>query len=152
MRMLMSALILVSASAFAGEYVSRSINLSLGGVGGWNTTYYNCDSLEGTVEDHLTNLGAANVKVNCTGGLDTWGNMPPMPAYVRATFDAAVPTGVRTTTRTIKSQSGDNCEADVAILDAALPTFPAIKVLSRRATCSPGSHLGKWSYDLSVTE
>lgn len=151
MRSMIIGLILVSSSAFAGEYVSQKFSVSVGGMGGWNTTYYNCDSLEDRVESNLEKLGAVNVRVRCSGGLDTWGHMPPMPAYVTASFDAPVAGTTTTRALTIKSRMGDSCEADVATFDAALPLFPAITVLSRKASCSFGNN-GRWSYDLSIAE
>jgi hypothetical protein len=148
MRLMTVALLFVSLSASAGEYVSRSFSMSLGGMG-WNTTFYNCNALEDLVEGHLEDLGAANVRVRCVGGLEQWGN--PSPAHVTARFDAPVPMGTTTETLTLKSRPGDSCEAHVATLDRALPLFPGVKILSRTAQCNSG-RTGRWAYSITVTE
>ncbi|MCO4754043.1 MAG: hypothetical protein KC478_06155 [Bacteriovoracaceae bacterium] len=51
--------------------------------------YYNCDSVEIRGEELLEELGATNILVDCSGGLDPvtrW----PMDAYVEATFTVKV--------------------------------------------------------------
>lgn len=56
-------------------------------LGGGEQVYYNCDSVESSVYSILKKIGAEQIKVNCTGGLDDW--RFPMPAYVSARFIAA---------------------------------------------------------------
>ncbi len=151
MRLMTVALLFVSLSASAGEYVSRSFSMSLGGSG-WNTTYYNCDALEDLVEGHLEKLGASNIHVSCFGGLEQWGNRwNPSPASVTARFDAPVRSGTSSQTLTLKSRMGDSCDAHVATLDRALPLFPGVKVLSRTAQCS-GGRTDRWAYSVSIPE
>ncbi len=146
MRALLFGLLLTS-SAFASQF-----SMSLGGIGGgWTQTYYNCDSLQDLVEADLVKLGATGIRVNCSGGLDTWGNFPPMPAFVTASFDPAVSTGSTTRTVNLRSHFDDSCAAHVATFDNALPYFSNIKVLSRSASCDSG-RTGRWSYDLQITE
>lgn len=151
MRMLISALVFVTATAFAGEFVTQKFSMTIGGLG-QNTSYYNCDSLEDMAEGHLENLGASSISVRCSGGLEDWGGRwQASPAFVRGSFDAPMATGTSTTTRTLKSRGSDqNCEANVAILDKVLPLFPAITVVSKKASCWNGR--GQWSYQLSVAE
>ena len=57
-------------------------------VGGGEQVYYNCDSVEDTVESMLKKLGAENISVRCTGGLDQDWRFPT-PANVSARFIAA---------------------------------------------------------------
>ena len=49
--------------------------------------FYNCDSVENRVERLLETLGAKNISVRCTGGLDMWGNFH-LPARVTAKYSA----------------------------------------------------------------
>jgi hypothetical protein len=146
MRALLFGLLLTS-SAFASQF-----SMSLGGMGGgWTQTYYNCDSLQDLVAADLAKLGATATNVNCSGGLDTWGQMPPMPAFVTASFDAPVSTGTTTRTVSLRSRMDDSCAAHVSTFDNALPLFSNIKVLSRSSSCDSG-RFGRWAYDLEITE
>ncbi len=145
--MTMIAALFIVSSAFASEYVSRKLNWSPRTHNGGTVTYYNCDSVESTVEAHLATLGAQNVRVSCSGGIEMgW----TMPAHVRATFDVAVP-GVNGTTREATLAGRESCSLNVEFLDAALPLFPGVKVLSKRSSCS-GGRLDSWKYALSITE
>lgn len=149
MRTLVIAALLVSGSAMAVDAGSKEVSFSVGGRGGLNYTFFNCDSVEGQVETLIEKLGGTNVSVRCTGGLDPWSSMPPMPAYVTATFDNAGGTGAVENV-TIKSQAWDsNCELNVTALESLLPKFENIKVVSKRASCFDNS--SRWSYNLQIT-
>ena len=63
--------------------VSYSLDSNVGG----DQVYYNCDSVESSVKSMLKKVGAENISVRCTGGLDRWSF--PTPAYVTAKFVAA---------------------------------------------------------------
>ncbi len=141
------AVLFAVSSAFASEYVSRKMNWSPRTHNGGTVTYYNCQSVESTVESHLEAMGAQNVSVRCTGGLEMgWS----MPAHVTATFDVAVP-GENGTTRELTLRGSESCHLNTEFFDAAIPMFPGVKVLSKRASCS-GGRLDRWSYSLSITE
>lgn len=141
-----AALFAVS-SAFASEYVSRKLSFSPRMYNGGTVTYYNCDSVEDTVEARLESLGAQNVRVSCSGGIEMGQNMP---AHVRATFDVAVP-AANDASREVSLSGRDSCSLNVELLDAAIPLFPGVKVLSKRSSCM-GGRLDSWKYNLSVTE
>lgn len=148
MRTIAIAALLVSASAMA-DMGSKEVSFSVGGRGGLNYSYYNCDSVVDRVETLIEKLGGMNASVRCTGGLDTWRGMPPMPAYVTAGFDTVGGTGA-VETITIKSDSFDsNCELNVAAMEALLPAFENIKVLKKRASCF--DNRTRWSYELQIT-
>ncbi len=141
-----AALFIVS-SAFASEYVSRKMSFSPRTNNGETTTYYNCDSVESIVESHLEDLGAQNVRVSCSGGIQMgWTS----PAFVRANFEVALP-GVNGTSRQVVLTGRDSCSLNVEFLDAALKLFPGVKVVSKRSSCM-GGRLDSWKYTLSVTE
>ncbi|PIS11438.1 MAG: hypothetical protein COT73_04040 [Bdellovibrio sp. CG10_big_fil_rev_8_21_14_0_10_47_8] len=56
-------------------------------------TYYNCDYVESFVRGMLNKLGAEDVRVHCTGGIDNTIRRP-MPATVSARFSSARSTNV----------------------------------------------------------
>lgn len=141
-----AALFAVS-SAFATEYVSRKLSFSPRTYTGGTVTYYNCDSVESTVESHLATLGAQNIRVSCTGGLEMgWST----PAHVRATFDVAVP-AANDASREASLSGRESCSLNTEFLDAAIPLFPGVKVLSKRSSCM-GGRTDSWKYTLSITE
>jgi hypothetical protein len=148
MRTLAIAALLVSASAMATDSGLKKVSFSVGGRGGLNYTFYNCDSVEDRVETLIEKLGGTSVSVRCTGGLDTWGHMPPMPAYVTATFENAAGNGAVENV-TLKSNMDSDCELNVTALNAILPQFENIRVISKRASCFDNS--SRWSYNLEIT-
>lgn len=148
MRTILLASLLVTTSAMASEVGLKKVSFSVGGRGGLNYSYYNCDSVKDTVEALIEKLGGSSVSVRCTGGLDTWGNMPPMPAYVTATFDNAASGNGPTERVTLKSRFESSCELNTTALNAILPQFENITVVSKRDTCF--DNRSRWSYDLDI--
>lgn len=149
--MTMIALLFAMSSAFASEYVSRKLSWSPMTHSGWTTTYYNCSWAEDAVEDHLTSLGAENVRVSCSGGIEMGWNTP---VFITAKFDVVVP-GANGSTREVRlanrAGNNDSCSFNVEFLDRAIPLFPGVKVLSKRSSCM-GGRTDNWSYVLTVTE
>lgn len=141
------AALFVVTSAFATESVARKLSWSPRTYNGGTVSYYNCQSVRSTVEAHLESLGAQNISVRCSGGIEMgW----TMPAHVTAKFDAIIPesNGV---VREVTLKGSDSCNLNSEFLDVAIPMFPGIKVLSKRTSCS-GGRLDRWSYSLSITE
>ena len=87
MKGLALVLTLISSSAFAVGYQSVNTSYTIFSNVGGNNVYYNCDSVERNVENLLEEMGARNISVRCTGGLDRWGRMSTS-AFVRASFEA----------------------------------------------------------------
>lgn len=146
MMTIVAALFAVS-SAFASEYVSRKLSFSPRTHHGGTITYYNCDAVEAMAESHLQALGASNVRVSCSGGIEM-GWMTPV--FVRASFDAVVP-GENYGTVQITLKGNESCHLNTEFLDAAIKLFPGVKVDSKRASCS-GSRLDRWSYVLTIAQ
>lgn len=141
------AALFVVSSAFASEYVSRKMSWGPRTYNGGTVSYYNCQSVESTVESHLESLGAQNISVRCSGGIEMgW----TMPAHVTAKFDAPVP-AENEVVHEVTLKGSDSCHLNTEFLDAAIPMFPGVKVLSKRASCS-GGRLDRWSYSLTVTK
>jgi hypothetical protein len=135
------------SSAFASEYVSRKMNWSPRMYNGGTTTYYNCQSVESTVESHLKAMGAQSVRVSCSGGIEMGWNTPAM---VSASFDVVVP-GANDAAKQIVLKGNDSCSLNTEFLDLAIPMFPGVKIVSKRSSCM-GSNFDRWTYTLSVTE
>ncbi len=141
----MIVLVFAATSAFATEYASKKLSWSPMTHSGWNRTYYNCDWAEGQVESHLKTLGAQNISVSCSGGIDwNWTS----PIFVRAKFD--VPTN-GTVSRGVTLSGSESCSFNTEFLDTVIPMFPGVAVRSRRSVCS-GGRLDSWSYALTVSE
>ena len=86
----MKTLILLSAllmsNAYAIGYKAVSANYTIFSNVGGAQVYYNCDSVENDVERMLEEMGAKNIRVRCSGGLDTFGRFSTS-AFVRAHFE-----------------------------------------------------------------
>ena len=149
MRTIALAALLVSSSAFAAVDAQNKVSFSVGGRGGLNYSFYNCDSVKTTVANLVQKLGGSAVSVRCSGGLDPWSNMPPMPAFVTASFDNAVAGNGQVDRVTLKSSFDSNCELNTTALNALLPKFENIKVVSKRASCM--DNRSRWSYELEIS-
>ncbi len=99
-------------------------------VGHFGRIYYECDSVEDDVEEFLEALGATNVRVHCSGGLDTINPRFTTPASFRATYTAYAIDPASTDVRTyseVNLRGRDNCaliaelfhifEGELAIMD-----------------------------------
>jgi hypothetical protein len=101
------------------------------------SVYYNCDSVENAVTDLLSKLGARNISVWCTGGIQY--DQPPMDAFVDVSFDALNlaninDTGIVMANWTpIKIHSWDDCELKTQIFNNTQSGFSMSNV--RLASC-----------------
>jgi len=107
------------------EFIIRSSTID-----GW--TYYNCDSVEDTVSDLLSQLGATNISVRCTGGIQD--DQPLMDAFVDVKFDALKVAGASDTDTVmanwtpVKINSWDNCDLKSQILKETQSGFSMMDV------------------------
>ncbi len=149
MRLLAIVALFVTASAFAGEVVSKKVSFSVGGRDLGSETYFACDSVKDTVKRHLTTLGAENIRVRCSGGIENWGTGTQIwPNFVTASFDAPVSTGAAVESITLKGRFDQNCILNVAILKNIIPALSTVTVVSKRDNCWDNST--RWSYDVTV--
>lgn len=134
----------LSLSAFAG---SEKVSFGYSGIEGWGQSYYSCDYAEAQTEKHLATLGATQVDVRCTGGIE-FGRM--WPVSVTATFDLPVLSGRNEAEAvTIKGERRNPaCGLNVAIIKAILPKFSNVTVLAKNDSCAFAS--STYSYDLSI--
>ncbi len=147
MRSLLIVALLVSASAFAGEVVSKKVSFSIMSSTGGEVNYYNCNYVEEVVEAHLKTLGAQNARANCNGGLEMGQGMP---ASVTVKFDAPVSTGGAVEAKTIKGRTNDNCHLNTQILNKLIPQLPAVTLVSKTPYCFNSN--SRWSYNVTIAQ
>jgi hypothetical protein len=88
MKLLISIIAMISATAYGADFERKTINYSISDrTGNGERIFYNCDSVETKTKAMLKKLGAKDINVDCTGGLDRFGRHH-MPAYVSADFMA----------------------------------------------------------------
>ncbi|MBD65602.1 MAG: hypothetical protein CME62_10375 [Halobacteriovoraceae bacterium] len=87
MKSIILTLVLMAGNALAIGYEQKNASFTISSIAGnGSRVYYNCNSVEDKVEDVLLQLGAKNIRVRCSGGLDRWGMSTD--AFVRASFTA----------------------------------------------------------------
>jgi hypothetical protein len=129
-----------------------TFSFSYSGWGTFEQTYYTCSAAEDILEDHLETLGAKNVRVSCSGGLENWGNQwRTFPLNLRATY---INTSTGATTRNVRitSSSGrsNGCDFNTKLLNKLIPKLGNVQVTSKRDRCIGES--SRWEYNLVVTE
>ena len=109
------AAVVFPAAAWAVDAVPRISKASFGISSSTSSgsVYYNCDSLEDMTENMLKKLGANDVRVRCSGGLESgtyWG-----PASITASFSSPVlGSGSSARSASYKAfqlRDSDNCHA-----------------------------------------
>jgi hypothetical protein len=154
MRFIALLALILTSSAFAQEYVTKKVSFTIPTLNLGTQTFYNCDSVESLTAAHIKTLGGENVKVTCTGGIDTWNPNWSTAAFVSAKFDALMPTGDNTggQERFMVRSSGvrsSDCQLNVFVMDKLVKAFPAVQVLERKVSCRGAR--GTWSYDIQIT-
>ncbi len=140
-----------SAEQFAYPAMSE-VSYSLPShVGGGDQIYYNCDSVESTVKSMLKKLGAEDIRVRCTGGIDEWST--PTSAFVTAKFVAAsmVKNNQAPRVASIKSvtlRDDGNCHLYNETL-MALSEGMELDVVDGPSYCSSGSRIRN-KFEVSV--
>jgi len=77
--------------------------------------YYNCDSVESDVQNELAQMGAKNIEVTCTGGLDAFNPNMNAPAFVTVSYntlrlaDAGAPDVTSADWKQVTLHSFNNC-------------------------------------------
>lgn len=132
----------LSLGAFA---VEQEVNFTYFGNEEIGTrSYHNCDSVESSAKSILKKLGATDISVRCTGGLDVWSRMA-LPVNLRASFNTPVVTGE---SYEIVKLRGDNCGLETRMIKSFLKVFTNIEVLKERSNC--GMSRATYSFELKV--
>lgn len=112
MKAIVIGLLMMSSNLYAVGYQSMNASYTIFSNVGGGQVYYNCDSVENRVEDLLEEMGARNIRVRCSGGLDRFGRMSTS-AHVRANFEAlsySMPNdGTHFSVKRVEVRERDNC-------------------------------------------
>lgn len=139
---LLSAL-LISTSAFAAN-----INFTYFGNEGGRQSYYACDYVEDQTQSYLELLGATNIDVRCSGGIQPSG-WSVQPVSIRASYDLPVVTGQSVETVEIQGDAfNPACGINVRIMKEALKTFSNVEVLKKQDSCAFAS--SNYYYKLNI--
>lgn len=133
--------LILSSSAFAGEYVSRKLTFSPITILPNSTVLYNCNFLEDATESMLKDLGAINVRVRC---------LRSVQPLVKATFE--VPAESTGAVETVSFKGKNSCGFYTAFFKNVAPLLPAAKLVKSSSRCSGGSRLDFWSYKFEVSK
>lgn len=151
MRLILALAIALSCvSAFAQDTVTRRFNFTYFGSDVGTRTYYNCDSAEQILRDHLESLGAQNVRTSCFGGIQNWGNRwDATPVSLSARFSVSTDSSRVSRVVLSSNRSGNSdCDFNVSLLGQLLKVMPNVKMVSRSSSCRGAE--GRWNYTLDV--
>ncbi len=138
-----------STAAFASEAAPGStFNYTFFGNSSGRYTMVACSYAEYVAADFMEKLGATEVSIQCTGGIEPWGIRP---LTIRATYTAPdLSEGGQTETVLIESDGRDaNCSFDTGLMRALLRDFPNAKKVRASDACF--NHDSHYSYELEVT-
>jgi hypothetical protein len=151
MRLIAVAALLLAFNAFAVEFTTTTFSHTDTGIDGFSRNYYSCDFAESALESHLETLGASNISVSCSGGIEyNWG-MFPVNLAARFDMPSATPENhTRSENIRVSSRSFGNssCNFHTKLLNKLLPLFTNVAVNAKRTSCMDND--SRWSYDLTV--
>jgi hypothetical protein len=127
---------------------SETVSFTHFGNGGGRQSYYACDYAQSQTETFLSVLGATNIDVSCTGGIQSWGSAQPVS--IRATFD--LPAVVTNTVESVEVE-GDtwspSCGLNVQIVNSIVKKFSNVQVVKKSDACAFAS--SNYYYLLNIT-
>jgi hypothetical protein len=130
-KIILATALFASVSSFAAE-----VNFTYFGNEGGRQSYYACSYVEDQAISYLELLGATNIDVRCSGGIQT-GSWYAQPVSLRAKFDLPVVTGANVETVEIE---GDNwnpaCGLNTRMLNEMLKKFENVTVLKKIDSCA----------------
>jgi hypothetical protein len=127
---------------------SETVSFTHFGNGGGNQSYYACDYAQSQTENFLSVLGATNIDVSCSGGIQSWGSAQPVS--IRARFD--LPAVVTNTVESVEVE-GDTwspaCGLNVQIVNSIVKKFSNVQVVKKSDACAFVS--SNYYYLLNIT-
>lgn len=121
--------LLISLNVFATT-TEQNLNFYYSGFEGRNRVYLACDFAESSAIELLEQLGAYDIEVYCSGGID-FGRM--FPISLRGNY--VVDNSRSGETIEIKSNFNTNCYLNTRFLDNVLKTMDHIEVVKKRSYC-----------------
>lgn len=136
------AALMISASSFAANF-----SFTYFGNEGGRQSFYACDYVQAQTEGYLELLGATNIDVRCSGGIQsTWS---VQPVSIRAAYDLPEITGTGVETVEIKGDSfNPACGINVMIIKNILKTMTNVSVVKKSDSCAFVNT--NYSYTLNV--
>lgn len=134
------------AQAASAVPVTSSVSFSIfESTGGGNYTYYSCDGLESLTKSMLKKMGAGDIRVSCSGGLD--GGQYFGSPYIRASFVHPVLAsgGADAEYKEVTLRGSDNCHAAQEIFAALRTKLDLASVEGDRRFCE-----ARQSYKIQV--
>jgi len=131
---LITLTILIMFSSLPSAFASESLGLAAKKQdivvdtfnGAMDHIYYDCDYAKTQTKRILKTLGASDIKVTCTGGLDRFRRMPPRPLFLRTQFQALSSTGEGQYTAELQPfrfRYTDDCHLPATLFKALVPHF-----------------------------
>jgi hypothetical protein len=127
---------------------SETVSFTHFGNNGGNQSYYACDYAQSQTENFLAVLGAKNIDVSCSGGIQPWGSMQPVS--ISASFD--LPTVVTNAVESVEVEgdySSPACGLNVQIVNTIVKKFSNVKVMKKSDACAFAS--SNYYYLLNIT-
>lgn len=148
---LMLALSLASVSAFSAEYVAKNFAYSDSGRDGSAQNYYSCDYAKEAMITHLEKLGAIDINVRCSGGIE-FGRF--LPVNLTSSFKVTKftdPSTAKIEIATLRSRGSDSpCFFNTKLLNQLVKYFPNVYVDSKKASCF--DNRTSWNYVLRIAQ
>jgi hypothetical protein len=140
---------LTFSTALATVKVQKEFRYTDAGMDGFSKNYYSCDFAEDALEQHLVQLGATDIKVRCSGGIEHNWTSPISLRASFANFESADGRYASSRTEVLSTRnSGDACYFHTKLLDKLLTLFPNVRVDEKSNSCM-NSH-SRWQYVLSI--
>jgi hypothetical protein len=141
----------VSMSAFSAEYVAKSFSYSDSGRDGMSQNFYSCDYAESALSSHLEKLGAIDINVRCSGGIE---HGSYSPVNLNSSFKVTKftdPSTAKIEVATLKSRGSDSpCFFNTKLLNQLVKYFPNVYVDSKKASCF--DNRTSWKYVLRIAQ
>jgi hypothetical protein len=111
----------LAQAAVPSERISNQVDFTISpNFSAGEKVYYDCWSAESAIEDQMEKMGAKNIEVRCTGGLNTFNPDMSMPAHILMTFTnlvAGSPGAVNADWKQMRINSFGNCHLMSQVYD-----------------------------------
>lgn len=131
----MKKLAVLSALFVSFSASAATISFTHFGRGAGYESYYACSYVEDQTENYLELLGATNIDVRCSGGIQSgWYNQP---VSIHASYDLPEVAGTYVETIEIKGDAfSPACGINVRIIQEILKTMTNIQVIKKDDACA----------------
>lgn len=133
---MMKSMIVLASLLFTAGAFAASVNFTYFGNENGRESFYACDYAEGQTEMVLELLGATDIDVRCSGGIQS-GGWSMQPVSVRAKYELPEVTGTGVETVILKGDTWNPaCGLNVRIIKEVLKTFTNVEVVKKSDSCA----------------